>query len=138
MSQPCTYCGHMIPAAAKFCSRCGAPTAGDLVRSATRVTPLMQQWRKLSARLTRREARQLLGEPARVELGDPSDPSRAHVAPTIESWIYEYEVVGHPDRRVQGLVRISVPEGRVLSWTEPDWNALALPIRTPSAKDGAD
>ena len=118
MIQRCAQCSQAMPDAAKFCPRCGAPTAGDLIRSATRLTPLMQQWRKLSTRLTRREAKQLLGEPARIDLAHAT-------APAMETWTYEYENVSLPNARVAGLVRVCAGEGRVLSWVEPDWTALS-------------
>jgi hypothetical protein len=124
MNQRCAQCGHDNPEAARFCSHCGAPMKGDLVRSATRLSPLMQQWRGLSTRTTRRELRQLLGEPARIDLSDPTDARHEHAAPGIETWTYEYEVAARPEQRVSGRVLVNACEGRLLSWVEPDWEAL--------------
>lgn len=81
----------------------------------------MQQWRQLSSRVTRREARRLLGEPARVEFID--DPMN----PTAEVWTYEYESARSPAEKIAGSVVISISGQNVVSWTEPDWPALAPP-----------
>jgi hypothetical protein len=76
----------------------------------------MQKWRKLSTQMTRREARQLLGEPARIELSQTGQQT--------ETWIYEYEVVRGEQSSVTGRITLSASEARVLSWIEPDWQAL--------------
>ncbi len=80
----------------------------------------MEQWRKLSHKLTRKEVRKLLGEPLRVEL-DPVGQSHDHPK---ERWTYEYHDRGEPDRRTQGEITISITQGHVLHWTEPDWARL--------------
>lgn len=118
--------GHDNTDAARYCSRCGRPLGGDPIRSATRVTPLMQLWRQLSSRVTRREARRLLGEPARVEFID--DP----LNPTAEVWTYQYEPADGTGSRIAGSVVISISGQNVVSWTEPDWPALAANTHSPS------
>lgn len=130
--------GHDNADAARYCSRCGRPLGGDPIRSATRVTPLMQLWRQLSSRVTRREARRLLGEPARVDFID--DP----LNPTAEIWTYQYESTDGTSSRIAGTVIISISGQNVVSWTEPDWPALeantqpsSLPPPTTEPSDGS-
>jgi hypothetical protein len=75
----------------------------------------MKQWSELSAALTRKEVRKLLGEPATVDLiGDG-------IASSAEAWNFDYEIVDGSNRSVQGTVVFSYPEGRILRWSEPDW-----------------
>lgn len=108
-------------AAARFCARCGqqlppsgGPSSDDLLlRTATRLTPLLAQWRKLSTRMTRKDVRHLLGESLRLQRTENS-----------EQWIYVYEVVAEKSLSVQGCVKFDPHDGRVLSWTEPDWERL--------------
>lgn len=118
----CTSCGMESPATAKFCSRCGQalpPSGGPsganelLLCSATRLTPLLAQWRKLTTRLTRKDVRNLLGEPLRLQRTENS-----------ELWIYVYDVVSQPATVVEGSVKYDPFDGRLLSWEEPDWHAL--------------
>lgn len=119
----CDQCGATASPAARYCRQCGVACDTPLVRSLTRLTTLMQQWRGLSHALTRRDVRKLLGEPARVE------PANLLESPRIETWHYEYERVVEspsdpvsPKPRVKGVVQFSQDEGRVLTWNEPDWN----------------
>jgi hypothetical protein len=114
MNKTCDNCGTDNPPAANYCRQCGRPWADQRVRSATKVTPVLRQWRVLTHRMTRKEVRRLLGEPLRVELTETQ-------ARTAENWIYEYEVEGASEERLRGLVSFSTAEGTVVSWTEPDW-----------------
>ncbi len=118
MQKTCANCGTDNQPNAKFCRRCGRPCAGEFIRSVTQPTPLMQQWRRLSHQMTRKDVRKALGEPIRIDTSDPAGAS------TAELWTYEYEVVDRPGQRVSGTVKLSVLEGRVLSWIEPDWARL--------------
>jgi hypothetical protein len=118
MQKTCANCGAENPVTAKFCRRCGRPCTEQVIRSVTKPSPVMQQWRLLSHNLTRKEVRKALGEPIRIETGEPAGAS------TAEIWTYEYEVVNRPEEHVSGTVKLSVLEGRVLSWVEPDWHRL--------------
>lgn len=118
----CGSCGMESPAAARFCARCGqplppsgGPSVSDelLLRSATRLTPLLAQWRKLTTRMTRKDVRQTLGEPLRLQRTENS-----------EQWVFVYEAVSDQGQTVEGKVKFDPSDGRVLSWTEPDWEAL--------------
>jgi hypothetical protein len=116
----CQHCSADSPAEARFCPRCGKPLTDQLIRSATKVTPLMQQWRKLSHALTRKDVRKLLGEPIRIELDSPKQAG-PHAE---EHWIYEYHSTAQPTDRVRGEATFSAAEGRILHWTEPDFSAI--------------
>jgi hypothetical protein len=106
------------PLAARFCRHCGRPVAEPPIRSATRSSPLMKQWRMLRQRMTRKEVRQFLGEPLRIEWNGHSDS--AH-----ETWVYEYEIANKPGSRLSGSVSFSATEGTTVLWTEPDWTAAS-------------
>ncbi|MBL8879882.1 MAG: zinc ribbon domain-containing protein [Phycisphaerales bacterium] len=121
----CDQCGAAASPAARYCRQCGVACDTPLWRSLTRQTTLMQQWRGLSHTLTRRDVRKLLGEPARVE------PANLLESPRVETWRYEYERVdgsaaleSRNRPRILGVVQFSQDEGRVLMWTEPDWEAM--------------
>lgn len=86
-----------------------------MIRSATRVTTVMEQWRRLSTSMTRKEVRKLLGEPLRIEADAPADPE------ATETWHYEYATIDAPETRIRGSVTFSTAEPRVLRWSEPDW-----------------
>jgi hypothetical protein len=118
----CGSCGMESPPSARFCARCGTalPTGGGpsgstevLLRSATRLTPLLAHWRKLSTRLTRKDVRHLLGEPLRLQRTENS-----------EQWIYRYDVASQPGLTVEGFVKFDPFDGRLLAWEEPEWVAL--------------
>jgi hypothetical protein len=120
MERICEHCGAVNPAHARFCRRCGTggtapadPSSAPAYRSTTRVTPVMQLWRRLSRQLIRREVRKLLGEPLRVE------PPPA--GSDVETWHYAYEAAAVPGPRAEGVVCFSVAEGRVITWREPEW-----------------
>jgi hypothetical protein len=113
----CEQCGAENAEAARFCSRCGRAWEGVWIRSTTRVTPIVQRWRRIRPRMTRKELRALLGEPARIETVQlPGEPPR-------ERWTYEYEVVGR-DTRLIGEVRLDLEEGTVRGWSEPPWQTV--------------
>jgi hypothetical protein len=117
MRKTCDNCGAENPPSALFCRQCGKPWAQAWLRSATCATPLMQQWRGLRHRMTRKEVRSLLGEPARVETAFVGSPA-------LEVWAYDYEPVGG-GARLRGAVQFMVSEGTVVAWAEPDWTAAA-------------
>jgi hypothetical protein len=119
MLKPCEYCGAENPALAKFCRQCGKPWPPPALRSATRDSPVMQQWRRLKHQMTRKEVRALLGEPARIEAAVAGAPPR-------ERWTYEYERAAGGDR-LAGQVEFALPDGAVAAWVEPDWRALSEP-----------
>lgn len=77
----------------------------------------MQQWRQLSTRLTRKDVRKLLGEPASVQVPGPeSDVS-------VETWTYAYHRADPAAPRVTARVRFAA-DGGLSSWTEPEWDQL--------------
>ena len=115
MLKDCEYCGTPNPAAANFCRQCGKSWPPEL-RSLTRETPLMQQWRRLKHQMTRKEVRRVLGEPARVE--PAPDPHGA------ERWTYEYERPGAPAAPLGGSLEFTLPDGTLGTWVEPDWGKL--------------
>jgi hypothetical protein len=115
MKKACDNCGAENPLVARFCRQCGKPWAQAWLRSVTCVTPLMQQWRALRHRMTRKEVRSLLGEPARIETALVG-------CPALEVWAYGYEPVGGGER-LRGTVQFVISEGTVAAWTEPDWAA---------------
>jgi hypothetical protein len=118
----CEQCGAANPLAASFCRQCGRPWTGLPIRSATRVTPEMRQWRALHHRMTRKEVRRLLGEPLRIELVDAAvDAPGTGTAGPLEQWAYEYEVAGRADPRIRGSLLFSVGEGTLTHWSEPAW-----------------
>ena len=121
MNRHCESCACDNPAEAAFCRQCGRPAAEPLLRSTTRLSALLAQWRKLSQKLTRNEVRKLLGEPKRIAGAAAADGLDAL---TLEIWTYEYESL-KDGQRVRGEVRISPGESRVLAWVEPDWDSLA-------------
>ena len=115
----CAHCGADSPTAANFCARCGQPFGPGWVRPAVAVTPLMQCWRRLKPRMTRKEVVTLLGEPARVEAAPPDSPEH-------ERWRYEYErsggeETGTASRRMGGTVSFSLSDGALVAWSEPEW-----------------
>jgi hypothetical protein len=116
MLTKCDQCGAENPAAANFCGQCGTPVSSAGLRSATRPTPLMQQWRRLKYRMTRREVRAILGEPARID-------TAAAGSPMLERWTYAYERPGGAER-LAGRIDFALPDGTVSAWAEPDWAAL--------------
>jgi len=119
MTQTCPQCQAVCAGPARFCGRCGAQIAtGTFIRSATRVTPLLERWRGLSRAMTRKDIRRLLGEPLALAAPDARDRHAEEV------WTYEYEAVGRPAERARGLVRFCPTDGRVLSWEEPEWGRL--------------
>ena len=118
----CGSCDAESPAAARYCARCGqplppsgGPNAPDemLLRSATRLMPLLAQWRKLTTRMTRKDVRRLLGEPLRLKRTENS-----------EQWVYVYEAVSNQGQAIEGMVKFDASDGRALSWAEPDWESL--------------
>lgn len=128
MTRHCESCACDNPAEALFCRQCGRPAAEPLLRSTTRLSALLAQWRKLSQKLTRNEVRKLLGEPKRISCaaagaGDAESITANNAAPSLEIWTYEYQSVAD-GRCVRGEIRISQTESRVLAWTEPDWDEL--------------
>ncbi|TWT41732.1 hypothetical protein RAS1_28540 [Phycisphaerae bacterium RAS1] len=86
----------------------------------------MQQWRKLSHAMTRKEVRKLLGEPLRIDAPPPGANPEAPASGQVETWMYEYASVadGTIHKSVGGSVFISVAESRVAGWTEPDFSLL--------------
>lgn len=120
---PCRACAMPLGAGCRYCPRCGAPQAGAAVSSVTPLTPLLTQWRGLKADLTRKEVRRVLGEPLRVEPSAP--PERV-----LERWIYAYEARGARPEPGQAVGRLAgmllfAPDGRLVTWEEPDWERLA-------------
>lgn len=115
MLRDCEHCGTPNPPAANFCRRCGKPWSEPALRSATRVTPLMQQWRRLRHQMTRKEVRAILGEPARIEMS-------ASGPPRTERWTYAYEHSGGPVERLGGVVEFALPDGTATAWVEPEWD----------------
>jgi hypothetical protein len=122
----CENCGAVNPAAANFCHNCGHPYGPGWVRPAVRLTPVVQRWRELKYRMTRREVRTLLGEPARIEAAPPD-------ARACERWLYEYETPGKgalppvpahlaATATLRGEVRFLLADGALAGWTEPDWS----------------
>ncbi len=118
MRKTCAQCGAENPPAANFCRQCGRPWGLPWVRAAVSPAPIAQQWRRLKLRMTRKEVRTLLGEPAQI-VAAPAD------APECERWQYYYERGATPQRLV-GQVQISVAEGCVVAWNEPDWSGAPI------------
>ena len=112
----CEHCDAPNPAKSRFCRRCGKALADPLVRSTTRLSPLMEKWRRLNLQMTRKELRKQLGEPLRIEAAQESGQ-------TVERWVFEYESVNGASRHICGKVSVS-SEGRVVAWREPDWRQL--------------
>ena len=112
----CEHCDAPNPASGRFCRRCGKALADPLVRSTTRLSPLMEKWRRLSLQVTRKELRKHLGEPLRID-------AVMEAGQTVERWVFEYESVGASAHRVCGEVNVS-HDGRVTAWREPDWGQL--------------
>ncbi len=115
MRKTCEACGAENPTAAQFCRQCGRPWGQGWVRPVTPANPAAQAWRRVKLRMTRREVRTLLGEPARVDAAPPASPD-------CERWIYEYER-GGTGRRLSGEIRFHLADGCAVAWTEPDWAA---------------
>ncbi len=125
MQRVCEQCGASSPQVARYCGRCGRAWAEEPIRTVTRSTPLMLQWRLLRLRLTRKEVRKLLGEPARIELAERAGvPAAVAGVPTVEQWRYEYERVDGAAQRERGMVEFALVDGTVLTWREPDWEKL--------------
>lgn len=117
----CHSCSTGCQENARFCGRCGASLdSTGLVRSATRVTPLLQRWRRLSRRLTRKDVKLLLGEPLRIQMPSPSEMTQH------EDWHYVYRALDGSHDGVEGVVRICPTDGRLLSWNEPDWSVVGV------------
>ncbi len=116
MTLQCPSCAAENPSSARFCRTCGKPISGAV--SATPVSPLMTKWRGLKRDLTRNEVRRLLGEPLRVD--HPSPPPDD----SLETWTYEYVSDNKASPGATGIVRFTADEGRLRSWSEPDWKAL--------------
>lgn len=116
MGHLCRRCGNENPTEARFCRNCGAACGDVSVRSLTRLTPLLRQWRKLSHSLTRKDVYKLLGEPAQRAVTPLND------AEPSETWTYEFERAESPSSRIAGRVTFILPDGRVASWSEPDWS----------------
>jgi hypothetical protein len=130
MMQSCTYCLADNPAAARHCRRCGRRLSAQVI-STTPVTPLMQQWRRLKRDLTRQEVRMALGEPLRI------DQPPATSGEELELWTYEYKgAMG--GATVSGLVRFVAWEGRLVSWSEPEWRMLMNEATQDGATKGTD
>ena len=124
MAQECRQCGNVNPEDANFCARCGQPVAAGALRPVIPSSPLAQQWRRLKFRMTRREVRSILGEPARIEVA-PGDTSPGD-AP-IERWTYAYRAADrHPGlpERGSGRIDFAMPDGIVFGWKEPDWPGM--------------
>lgn len=117
MTIACPRCAAENPDSARFCRQCGGPLAESRVRSTTRLTPLLEKWRRLSRSMTRKEVRALLGEPRRVEASQSGTEA-------AEVWVYEYESADEQALRVTGQVHISPSESRVVGWQEPEWERL--------------
>src|SRR5262245_52162909 len=132
MTNLCQRCGKPNPDLARFCRNCGVACGDVLVRSLTRLTPLLRPWRKLSHRLTRKDVDALLAEPAKRDVaplthGEPS-----------ETWTYEYERTESPSVCIAGRVTFMLPDGRVASWSEPDWSKFhALVAASNKPADGS-
>jgi len=125
MQRECEQCGASSPQTARYCGRCGRAWADEPIRTVTRPTPVMLQWRLLRLRLTRKEVRKLLGEPARIELVERAGIAAAVPGtPTVERWCYEYERVDGAAQRESGMVEFALADGTVLTWREPDWEKL--------------
>lgn len=77
----------------------------------------MQQWRQLSTRLSRKDVRKLLGEPAGVQVPGPDSEV------TVETWTYSYHRGEDGAPRVTARVQFA-PSGGVVSWNEPEWDQL--------------
>jgi len=123
----CRRCGRVNRPVANYCGQCGLALSVPTVQSMTKVTPLMKQWRLVGHQMTRKEIRKLLGEPARIEQqvspGTNTGATETPLAMT-EVWNYDYEVVDGSKQVTRGCVVFSVPEGRLLTWSEPDWSIL--------------
>jgi hypothetical protein len=117
MTTHCEHCGTDNPTPAVFCRQCGARLAEPALRPVTPASPLVPQWRRLKYRLTRKEVRALLGEPARVE-------ATASTLGNVERWSYEYEQIDKAAARLAGTVEFTLPDGIVTAWSEPDWSRL--------------
>ncbi len=118
MQKACDRCGKINVVVANFCRHCGKPWTECMIRSATKVSPLMMQWRALKRSMTRQETRTLLGEPLTIEMTAPSK------TPASERWVYEYEIIDGQGERLSGHVEFLASEGTLSGWTEPDWSAL--------------
>jgi len=119
MPKICPRCGAENPDPARYCRRCGSACDEVTISSATRLTPLLRQWRSISHKLTRKDIRRLLGEPAKLEVPAPDagDPT--------ETWTYQYAPAAGGGDPPIGKVFFWLPDGRVAFWTEPDWNRFA-------------
>ena len=123
MRKTCERCGAENSAVAEYCRQCGRPWGSPWVRPVVPTSPLLPAWRRLKLRMTRKEVRILLGEPARVDASPPDSPE-------CERWTYEYErgdavkeATTECDRsgRLQGAVCFHLADGGVTGWTEPGW-----------------
>jgi hypothetical protein len=141
MPTQCQQCGATNPEAANFCRQCGASASLRGARSTTPDSPLLRQWRRLKFRMTRKEVRAILGEPAKIEAAEVAmEPASGHFAPaTMERWLFEYALCvpqpamsgdsarsdPSPPPQLRGVVQFTPPDGTVWSWTEPDWTKVA-------------
>ena len=78
----------------------------------------MAAWRKLKRDLTRLEAKKLLGEPALIV------PQLVHTPDRGEIWTYEYKSDSN-DALATGELHFEPVDGRLLSWSEPDWKTIS-------------
>jgi hypothetical protein len=123
----CPRCATANPGAAGYCRNCGL-SLGRPIESITRISPLLLLWRQLSATLTRKDVRKILGEPARIVVGDVRDPQ------SVEVMIYEYRArtagagdgvnVSSPGRLISGEVHVLMTDGRLVTWREPEFAML--------------
>ena len=124
MRKTCDNCGAENPPGANFCRQCGKPWGQAWLRPAVRMTPLMQQWRGLRHRMTYKEVRRVLGEPARIDVAPPGWPG-------FEVWTYEYEPAPGAGGLLRGEMRFLLTEGTLAVWSEPDWKAAEAPSEKP-------
>ncbi len=127
----CRACGAANSAIANYCRQCGIALSERLVQPVTTPTALTRQWRSLTLLMTRKGVRKLLGEPVAVRfVSTPEDLS-------AEQWTYQYKAAENSCQGsvqdsneedspnvVSATVTFDSPDGRILSWVEPDWTKL--------------
>ncbi len=128
MTSLCRRCGKLNPKLARFCRNCGMACDAVSVRSLTRLTPLLRQWRLISHKLTRKDVHKLLGEPARRDVVSSGRDS-------VETWTYAYATIGDSPAQAAGQVHFMLPDGRVSTWSEPDWTQLPSNGREPQIRE---
>ena len=116
MTKTCHECGAENPPTANFCRQCGRPWADAPLRPATRTSTLMRQWRALRHRMTRKEVRKVLGEPARIETADPANPAAR------ETWSYTYADAQTGAAPLSGVLHFNIADLTLASWVEPEWS----------------